>query len=134
VNSVARDHITGYLKTKVDRLCQIVAREQARLDRAQGRVHNTSSVLPASNMDEGIISALHITYDGPGVLFSQGSRHDNDFIDIQDIRVAPTHQELISRIPPFLPANLYDAPHPLPKGSMERLLDIQFRLLREELT
>ena len=133
VNSVARDHITGYLKTKVDRLFQIVTREQAKLDRAQGRVHDTLSVR-ASNMDEGIIAALHITYDGPGELSSRGSRHDNDFLDIQDIRVAPTHQELISRTRPFLPTVLYDAPHHLPKGSMERLLDIQFRLLREELT
>ena len=134
MNSVARDHIIGHLKTRVDRLFQIVTREQAKLDRAQGKAHITSSVLLASNTNEGIISALHITYDGPGELSSRGSRHDNDFIDIQDIRVAPTHQELVSRVRPFLPAVLYDAPHPLPNGSMERLLDIQFRLLREELT
>jgi hypothetical protein len=57
-----------------------------------------------------------------------------DFVDIASIRVAPTSQELSCRLEGFLPANLYDAPHPLPAGSMERLLDIQFRLLREELT
>lgn len=85
-------------------------------------------------MDDGIISALRITYDGPGELSREGKRHDNDFIDIQDIRIAPTREELLSRAIPFLPANIYDAPHPLPQDSMERILDIQFRLLREELT
>ncbi|KAI6021428.1 hypothetical protein BKA83DRAFT_166314 [Pisolithus microcarpus] len=47
---------------------------------------------------------------------------------------APTHEELMCPIEPFLPATLYDAPHPASAESMERLLDIQFRLLREELT
>ena len=134
MNDVARDRIIGNLKTRVDRLARIMIREQAKLDRARERAHNTSSVQLSSNMDKGITSGLGITYDGPGELSSQGLRHDNDFIDIQDIRIAPTRQELISRVPPFLPFITYDAPHHLPKGSMERLLDIQFRLLREELT
>lgn len=134
VSGAARDHIITHLKGKVDRLANIVDREQAKMARVQKKAANMLSSRLAANLDEGIISALNITYDGPGELSSRGKRHDNDLVDIQDIRVAPTHQELVCRTIPFLPANRYDAPHPLPRESMERLLDIQFRLLREELT
>ncbi|KAF8070666.1 hypothetical protein FPV67DRAFT_1488261 [Lyophyllum atratum] len=131
----ARDHIVAFLRSKVERLVNIVDREQAKLDRAGRMAKSALSPSLAANLDEGIISALRITYNAPGELSNQGRpRHDNDFIDIQDIRVAPTHEELICTIAPFLPANLHAAPHPLPNESMERLLDIQFRLLREELT
>lgn len=77
---------------------------------------------------------LNIIYEGPGALRPLGPRHDNDFSEIQDIRIAPTHDELISRLPPFLPGNFHAAPHHLPAEGVARLLDIQFRLLREELT
>jgi hypothetical protein len=77
---------------------------------------------------------MMVDYEGPGEIRSKGPRHDNDFADISEIRVAPTHEELVCRTPPFLPGNFYEAPHHLETGSMARLLDIQFRLLREDLT
>lgn len=125
----------GPIRGKAERLLKIVMREQAKLDRAQRRTAlshgpNASSALNTS----GILSALHITYEGPGELRPNGPRHDNDFEDIEQIRVAPTHDELVSHTAPYLPANLHNAPHHLPSDSPARLLDIQFRLLREELT
>lgn len=131
-SAAAHSHITNHLTTKVNRLIAIVDREQGKIEQA---VLKTQPVQSFSNgTHEAIVSALHTTFDGPGHLREQGQRHDNDFADISEIRVAPTHQELICRLEPFLPANLPDAPHHLPSDSMERLLDIQFRLLREELT
>jgi hypothetical protein len=130
----ARDHIVVHLRSKVDRLVSIVDREQTKLDRSLQAVRPNTSFITHTGSNEGIIAALETTYDGPGEDRRDGPRHDNDHRDIDKIRIAPTHEELISHIPPFLPANLYDAPHPLPAASMERLLDIQFRLLREELT
>jgi hypothetical protein len=132
--AAARDHITSHLTSKVDRLIAIVDREQAKTSRSLQHDRSTTIFGAHSGSNEGIIAALHTSYDGPGVARRDGPRHDNDHLDIGEIRIAPTHEELISRIPPFLPANLHDAPHPLPPESMERLLDIQFRLLREELT
>ncbi|KAG5638464.1 hypothetical protein H0H81_012529 [Sphagnurus paluster] len=133
-SKAARDHIISHLKSKVERVVQIVHREQNRFDRVGRKAKNILAPNLANNLNEGIISALRMTYDGPGDQSQLGvPRHDNDFVDIQDIRIAPTHQELVSKSAPFLPANLYDAPHPLPNETMERLLDIQFRLLREEL-
>ncbi|KAJ7202968.1 AAA domain-containing protein [Mycena haematopus] len=128
-----RDQITSYLRDKVHRLVAIVNREQNKIDRAnQQRMPSTLTL--ADRTHEGIVAALSITYEGPGTSRPLGVRHDNDHSDIADIQIAPTHAELISRLPPFLPANFHGAPHHLPAESMERLLDIQFRLLREELT
>ncbi|KAF8332045.1 uncharacterized protein EI90DRAFT_3056359 [Cantharellus anzutake] len=79
------------------------------------------------------VSVLYLTYEGPGIHRSAGPRHDNDFADIKDIRISPTHDELTSTFSPYLPPNVPNAPHHYPDHSMARLLDIQFRLLREEL-
>ncbi|KAJ7163577.1 hypothetical protein C8R43DRAFT_1171786, partial [Mycena crocata] len=131
--TTTRDQIIGHLRAKVDRLVAIVDREQGRIDRANQQ-HAAPSFRLSDISQEGVVAALNITYEGPGALRPLGARHDNDFSEIADIRVAPTHDELISRLPPFLPGNFRDAPHHLPAEGMERLLDIQFRLLREELT
>lgn len=128
----ARDHIISHLTSKVERLINIVDREENKIKRSTREPR--ASGVAGSGPNEGIVAALEMTYQGPGELRPDGPRHDNDFIDITDIRIAPTHAELMSRIPPFLPANFHSAPHPLPAESVERLLDIQFRLLREELT
>ena len=82
---------------------------------------------------DGTTEALWGNYNGPGPLCPGGPRHDNDFLNIGQIRIAPTREELVCRKQPFLPANIYGAPHPFPPDSMERHLDIHFRLLREEL-
>ncbi|KAK7005664.1 hypothetical protein R3P38DRAFT_3038842 [Favolaschia claudopus] len=133
INTTARDQITNHLRDKVGRLVTIVDREQDKIDRANQRQHASSFVL-ADRTHEGVVAALNITYEGPGELRPLGPRHDNDQAEIADIKIAPTHEELTSRLAPFLPGNFHDAPHHLPAESMERLFDIQFRLLREELT
>ncbi|KAJ7217780.1 hypothetical protein GGX14DRAFT_438313 [Mycena pura] len=132
-NSATRDQIVNHLRSKVRRLVTIVDREQGRVDRAKQR-HATPTFGLSDRSQEGVIAALTITYEGPGKLRSDGPRHDNDFVDITDIRIAPTHDELTSCHSPFLPGNFHGAPHHLPPESMEHLLDVQFRLLREELT
>ena len=134
VPTAQRTRIITHMNSKITRVLAIIEREERKLDHSKGRDLLQSARIAISRPDEGVIAALLNSYEGPGELREQGPRHDNDFMDIQHIRVAPTQGELISRSPPFLPANLYDAPHPCPPGSMERLLDIQFRLLREELT
>ena len=90
----------------------------------------TTSVPPSSNVN---VNALQLAYEGPGEYRIAGPRHDNDFSDIKDIQIPPTHDELTSTLSPYLPFNLPNAPHHCPGDSMHRLLDIHFRLLREEL-
>ena len=128
-----RGFLLRSIKEKVDRLTSILDREEGKLlDSKEKKDRNTSS--SAAYPQDALIDALHTTYEGPGQLREKGPRHDNDFEDIYKIRIAPTNEELLCRLPPFLPANIFGAPHPAPPGSMLRLLDIQFRLLREELT
>ncbi|KIJ18720.1 hypothetical protein PAXINDRAFT_97469 [Paxillus involutus ATCC 200175] len=131
VDPAVRDLLIGAIREKVERIGSIVERELGKETRSDSR-RNTSA-LSYGTSNEGVIAALHASYDPPGELRPEGPRHDNDLLDIADIRVAPTHEELMCRIPPFLPASLFAAPHHAPPESMQRLLDIQFRLLREEL-
>ncbi|PCH43420.1 nucleoside triphosphate hydrolase protein [Wolfiporia cocos MD-104 SS10] len=128
-----REHIVQHLDTQVNQIVAIVDRKHNELERAQRKEREPLLSLPVGS-NEGVLAALENAYEGPGELRQDGPRHDNDFITISDIRIAPTHAELTCKIPPFLPANLYGAPHPCPPESMARLLDTQFRLLREELT
>ncbi len=72
------------------------------------------------------------SYDPPGELSKNGKRHDNDFEDISKISIIPTEEEILCERSPFLPSVLPDAPHFLPDGAA-RLLDTQFRLLRENI-
>ncbi|GBC05064.1 hypothetical protein RclHR1_00600027 [Rhizophagus clarus] len=71
-------------------------------------------------------------YDPPGELSKHGKRHDNDFVEISEISIIPTNEEILCERPPFLPSSLRDSLHFLPDGAA-RLLDTQFRLLREDL-
>ncbi|OJA18637.1 hypothetical protein AZE42_01786, partial [Rhizopogon vesiculosus] len=125
-----RDLLVQTLSEKINKLVSIVEREQGKEQRSDSQKQRATYAVS----NEGLLAALESSYEGPGALRELGPRHDNDFEDISDIRIAPTHGELMSRVPPFLPVNFFGAPHPAPPESMQRLLDIQFRLLREELT
>ncbi len=128
----ARHFVIERLRALVGRLVAIVDRKHRDNERAKQPIRTMISLPSSSN--EGVLAALHNSYEGPGELRPGGPRHDNDFVNISDVQIGPTHEELTSPHQPFLPANMYGAPHPLPSESMEQLLDIQFRLLREELT
>ncbi|KAG0046738.1 hypothetical protein BGZ83_008088 [Gryganskiella cystojenkinii] len=79
------------------------------------------------------LAYLHVEFDPPGVESAKGPRHDNDLVQIKDIRIVPTQAELTCERPPFLPSNdVPGAPHHLPPG-WPRLLDIHFRLNREDM-
>ncbi|RIA88937.1 hypothetical protein C1645_739024 [Glomus cerebriforme] len=72
------------------------------------------------------------SYDLPGELSKDGIRHDNDYVNISDIYIIPTREEILCDRQPFLPSSLPNTPHFLPDG-VARLLDTQFRLLREDM-
>jgi hypothetical protein len=126
-----RGLIIEQLREDIERLISIVEREfnQSIITR---RVSARPTVSPAHRR-EAAIMRFGQTYDPPGTLRDKGPRHNNDLVSISEIRLAPTHEELLSVDPPYLPINAAEAPHHLPEDSMERHLDIQFRLLREEL-
>ncbi|KAG0025767.1 hypothetical protein BGZ81_006855 [Podila clonocystis] len=79
------------------------------------------------------IAYLRKTFDPPGVLSADGPRHDNDHVEISEINILPTQQEITCSRPPFLPSNgVPDAPHFLAHG-WKRQVDTHFRLYREDM-
>ncbi|KAL1948599.1 hypothetical protein VTO73DRAFT_10405 [Trametes versicolor] len=121
----------SHVREDIQRLQEIVQRESGIVQRLRSGPPKSS--LTQQQRSQALAGQLAQTYDPPGNLRLDGRRHDNDFTNIADIRVAPTHEELFSPVQPYLPVFRHDAPHHLPMNSMERHLDIQFRLLREDL-
>ncbi|KAF8417390.1 hypothetical protein EV426DRAFT_645842 [Tirmania nivea] len=75
----------------------------------------------------------HMNVDFPGSLSANGPRHDNDKASITDISILPTQEEIMSMMrTEYLPRKDYHPKaHHLPPGIV-RILDTQFRLLRED--
>ena len=71
--------------------------------------------------------------DGPGRLSKYGPRHDNDHINVKNIKILPTTDEILCRRPPYMPKKDQYAAHHYPCGQ-DRLLDVHFRHLRYENT
>lgn len=69
--------------------------------------------------------------DGPGSISSAGVRHDNDFVNISDIRILPTTDEILCLRRPYMPYKNFNKPHFLQRGP-ERLIDTLFRQLRHD--
>jgi hypothetical protein len=129
----SRQLIVGHVRGEIERLMDIVSRESGRTrQRRRDNSHATGSKITAAQKRQAAIMQLAQAYDPPGELREDGPRHDNDFEDISSVRVAPTHEELLCESG-YLPVFSPNAPHHLRENSMERHLDIQFRLLREEL-
>ncbi|KAG8845488.1 hypothetical protein FRC20_003183, partial [Serendipita sp. 405] len=126
----AKKVVMDKIQRDLHRLLSMATRESAAITHKDGSQELKVKKGPSST---SIIGSLAIHYDPAGTLRSDGPRHDNDFEDIRMIYIAPTEAEMMCKISPFLPANIPGAPHHLASESMERLLDIQFRLLREEL-
>ena len=120
------------LRETIERLSAIIGREHHTTE--SRRVVTKKAVLTEAEKTQALLTRLEHAYDPPGDLRQDGPRHDNDFTNIARIRICPTSDELMCPVAPHLPATVPGAPHHLPGGSMERHLDTQFRLLREDLT
>lgn len=121
----------GHIGKDVDRLLSIVRREYGVAE--DHRRPTRKDGVSREQKQDALVAQLTQAYDPPGELREGGARYDNDAAAIQDIRIAPTQHELTYPLEPYLPCSLPGAPHHLPVNSMEKHLDIQFRLLREEM-
>lgn len=131
VDAVRRQQTLKKLENDIDQLVEIVRRELGIVNKQRKKLQPTG--ISRQHQQQAQLSRLQQVYVPPGTLRPDGPRHDNDSASTADIRIAPTHQELTSPHHPALPFFVPGAPHHLPRGSMEKHLDIQFRLLREEL-
>ncbi|KAK3074007.1 hypothetical protein LTR53_003903 [Teratosphaeriaceae sp. CCFEE 6253] len=74
-------------------------------------------------------AVFDLARERPGELSIDGPRHDNDYVDIRNISILPTLQEIESPRNEYLP--IAD-PQDWHFGGLEGLLDRNFRLLRED--
>ncbi|KAK7755474.1 hypothetical protein SLS62_002403 [Diatrype stigma] len=77
----------------------------------------------------GLPAEFVVRRDLPGRLSPDGPRHDNDHVQIADISIMPTYQEIISPRSEYLPTSDSSLFH-LP--GIRGRLDREFRLLRED--
>jgi len=120
------------LSETIERLGIIIGREHHATE--SKRVVTKKAAISEAEKTQALLMRVEQAYDPPGELRPEGPRHDNDFANIVEIRICPTSDELMCPLAPYLPVTVPGAPHHLPAGSMERHLDAQFRLLREDLT
>lgn len=86
-----------------------------------------SEVQPAEQRNNRLV--FELGQDLPGSLSELGPRHDNDHVNISDIKILPTIEEFHSPRLEYLPSSDPTKNH-LP--GLAGLLDQQFRLLRED--
>ncbi|CUA77040.1 NFX1-type zinc finger-containing protein 1 [Homo sapiens] [Rhizoctonia solani] len=127
-----REFIIENLRRDKERILRLIRRPQTVFVKNNAQMSHRL----LGNAAPGLVAALerNFDFDGPGEFCESGPRHDNDHAEFELIRVPPTRDELLCEDEPYLPANFFEGPHFHDPTSMERLLDIQFRLLREELT
>ncbi|KXH26632.1 hypothetical protein CSIM01_02933 [Colletotrichum simmondsii] len=77
----------------------------------------------------GAVAEFTLGQDLPGKLSKRRERHDNDHQDISDIKLMPTHREIMSSRDEYLPVANPSQHH---LQGLRGLLDRHFRLLRED--
>ncbi|KAL2044224.1 hypothetical protein N7G274_002929 [Stereocaulon virgatum] len=94
------------------------------LECSQVEVRNTGQKI--KHIIDAVTNPKHLDGEGPG------GRHDNDFLDIKQITILPTPDELASTEPPYLrrATEIDECPE---SGRLAMHIDNQFRLLREDM-
>lgn len=115
-----------------DRQQSFALRSSARhLQRIEQRL-NMGTAIPGATYATTTTASPEFQFyvDPPGDLSVNGPRHDNDHASIERICILPTTSELKAVRPEFLPMKYKESPHH--ETGIQRLLDSQFRLLRED--
>ncbi|KAF8467382.1 hypothetical protein BDZ91DRAFT_145083 [Kalaharituber pfeilii] len=129
---VARSLRKCYNSNNTDYVARLADTE---LRKVEAKLHLADAIPLAveTQQNTSIQRRHHGGLDFPGELSIYGPRHDNDKASIAEIQILPTPEEIlcITRSE-YVPLKDYDAEvHHLPPG-ISRILDTQFRLLRED--
>ncbi|KAK0307764.1 hypothetical protein LTR82_015801 [Friedmanniomyces endolithicus] len=103
-------------------------RHLRRLQQRFGLGHALPQVCSGSAL-AGEPAVFELAGERPGELSEDGPRHDNDHVDIREISILPTMQEVQSSRTEYLPSA---DPREWHLGGLEGLFDRHFRLLRED--
>lgn len=120
VEDTPSDHLTFALRKTKEHLGRLNTRLKIGQDRPQ---------MAGEAPKQGPVPTFKVSKDGPGIQSEDGPRHDNDNIDIREISILPTLQEIQSSRIEYLPSA---DPHDWHVVGLGGLLDRNFRLLRED--
>ncbi|KAL0048508.1 hypothetical protein WJX82_004826 [Trebouxia sp. C0006] len=113
---------------------RLVASQQGDYQTAQTQAAQSAQLrsLRTQQRAASRISQAEEAQAGPGIHRKQGPRHDNDFARIASISIAPTQEEMLCTVPPYLPRNQAGTVMHLDSASQAAHLDMQFRLFRHD--
>ncbi|CAI2198328.1 8875_t:CDS:2, partial [Funneliformis geosporum] len=133
-NEETRKYFFQILDKEIKKINLILNNERITIefDQSTSKKSRDSELINSRYKELAKRAYMERSYDPPGDLSKNGRRHDNDFKDISEMSIIPTEGEILCDRYPFLPSVLPDTPHFLPDGA-EKLLDTQFRLLREDM-
>ena len=98
------------------------------------RVSDIRAMIARANgllSEDGEIRDAVSTSSYPRDLLAPSNRHDNDKLNIAEMTIFPTREEILSDVEEFLPFTDYDQPHFL-ADPRQRHIDTYFRLLRHD--
>ena len=103
---------------------------------SSSQISSHASYLPTTNIlkDQArrtVHENIGFEDDGPGLLSTHGPRHNNDHINIRDIQILPTADEILSLRRPYMPKK---DKYNYTIGGVARLIDLHFRHLRYDNT
>lgn len=100
--------------------------------RLRGIIQRRTGMLQINNAEDAGITTSAASSTFPRNIIIPSNRHDNDRLDITDIRILPTEEEIRSNHPEFLPSTDFRQLHFI-QDPAQRLLDTHFRLLRHDI-
>ena len=95
MNPRDRDYSLRRIRERVVQIVSIAQREAGVIDRTSARRAEEDARIQQTEATSLQQRMLEATYVGPGDLREGGPRHNNDFVDISKIQVAPSDEELL---------------------------------------
>ncbi|OQE10607.1 hypothetical protein PENFLA_c086G06313 [Penicillium flavigenum] len=104
---------------------------ESRIEVMHSLITGTNRSLVAPRVHEETPQSVSALSSFPLDMQTPGGRHDNDLADISEVKILPTHGEIVSDSSEYLPSTNSLQPHILP-DPLQRYIDSIFRLLRHD--
>ncbi|KAL8792460.1 MAG: hypothetical protein Q9195_004916 [Heterodermia aff. obscurata] len=133
LSALCPDYVSGFCRqgdqcSRLHLLCEVESTPPKSTSRASpDQRSNVLDATPRRTLHDNV----GLESDGPGHLSAYGPRHDNDHVDIQNIQILPTTDEILASRRPYMPEK--DQNSHLHAG-LARLADLHFRHLRYDNT
>ncbi|KAJ5264543.1 hypothetical protein N7505_007336 [Penicillium chrysogenum] len=104
---------------------------ESRIEVMHSLITSANRSLVAPRVHEETPQSVSALSSFPLDMQTPGGRHGNDLADISEVKILPTHGEIVSDSSEYLPSTNFLQPHILP-DPLQRYIDSTFRLLRHD--